>query len=71
MTFLYKCRRCQSISKNPRLGGNDKPSEYLCHMQLVNAIHGISSEPMSPKMLETHLCGGGMGIGDLIGFEKE
>ena len=66
-SFLYKCRRCGEIEKNPHCG------DRFAFSLLVNVIHNLPiTETQAPTLFAYHTCkNGGTGIADLLGFDND
>jgi len=68
--FLYKCRRCGAIERNPKVGKPGNTNLVTTH--LLNAISNTPSEAQAPTLISVHSCGpDACGVSDLIGYEPE
>lgn len=67
-TFLYRCRMCGTLEKNPYV-----PDVLLGLIRLANSedFPRIWGETI-PRIFKVHQCGDGLyGIADLVGGQRE
>ena len=67
--FMYKCRRCGEIERNPRT--NNQNATLVLVSVVIGAHPPKDIIGVMPEMLSIHVCkDGGHGVADLIGIEE-
>lgn len=73
ITYLYKCRRCGGIERNPHTGSSDGSTTQFT-LDLINAMDDTPQKgrTQAPRSWSLHSCApNACGVADLVGYEEE